>query len=434
MLMKGGDGGRAHRRAFHDPYNPVHPATYVPGGVAGYGYPMEEEAPGAGIADRASTAVSHAGYTARDLGTRASEAAHQIAERVSDAAEAVRSSALSAVETARTVVSDAAETTRETVMGAADTTRTAVSGAAHAVRSTTSGAIERGTSAVSQARAATMRQAGSAVDLAQRNPLLLGALGLAAGTALMYALRSRDSGQRYAEDIGRTPRHGGRVSSRSGAAGRAGSRAAGERASSERQERNAAGRVSETTESVASSAADMASSVAGTASRALGAAGEAVSSTASGAYEAASSAARSAADLAYSAARRAPRATGYVQDQVSELGERYPLLLGAVSIALGAAVGGALRLSESEQRVMGPMSAKLKQRARDLAGEQFELAKEAAEHLTGELQSRFGGNGQGQDQSADFETVLGGGQPPAGGGQPGASSSPAGTMRGAGTP
>jgi hypothetical protein len=438
MLMKGGDGGRAHRRAFHDPYNPVHPASYVPGGVAGYGYPMEEEAPSASIAGRAGHTAANAGYIARDLSARASEAAHQVAERVSQAAETVRTSAVSAIDAARATVSDAAATTRETVMGAADTTSTTISDAAHAARSTTSGMIERGTSALSQARAATVRGAGSAADMAQSNPLLLGVLGVAAGTALMYALRSAGGGNRYAgrrdEDVRQPPRRSGRgVSSRSGAAARAGSRSAGERTPSADQGiGRAAGRVSDTAEGIVSSAADVASSVASTASRALGAAGEAVTSTASGAYEAASSAARSTADLAYSAARRAPRAAGYVQDQVSDLGERYPLLLGAVSIALGAAVGGALRLSEGEQRLMGPMSAKLKERARELAGEQFELAKEAAQHLTGELQTRLGGNGQ--DRSADFETVLGGGQSPvAGGGQPGASTGPAGRMPTGGT-
>jgi hypothetical protein len=139
--------------------------------------------------------------------------------------------------------------------------------------------------------------------------------------------------------------------------------------------------------------------------------------------------------VAYSAARRAPRAPAYVGDQISELGERYPLLLGAVSIALGAAVGGALRLSEGENRLLGPISDRVKQRAWETADEQYHLAREAAEHFAGELQTRFTGNGQ--DQSADFEEVLGGGQPPVGGGQqPGASSAgtrPTGT-RSAGSP
>jgi hypothetical protein len=285
--------------------------------------------------------------------------------------------------------------------------------------------------------------------MAQQHPFLLGALGLAAGTALMYALRSAQHDERRPARTRRSDRWDERgVSSRSSAAKRTGSAgyrspdarsAGGRRAgemSSERETHGLADRASESVGSLASSAADMASGVAGTASRALGAAGEAVTSSASSAYGAASSAARSAADVAYSAARRAPQASAYVGDQVAELGERYPLLLGAVSMAVGAAVGGALRLSESENRLMGPLSDRLKQRAWEAADEQYHLAREAAEHFAGELQTRFAGdagNGEDKDRSADFETVLGGGQPPVGSGaQPGASKAPLG--RPGGTP
>jgi hypothetical protein len=284
-----------------------------------------------------------------------------------------------------------------------------------------------------------MRQAGQVVDMAQRNPLLLGALGIAAGTALMYGLRSVESGGRSYRE--RPLRRGERAGSRPGAAYAAGSRHGGARSAPSRSaadtassgREGVAGRLSGTAEGVAASAADLASGIASTTSRAIGAAGDAVSSSASSAYEAASSVARSAADVAYSAARRAPRAPAYVQGQISDLGERYPLLLGAVSIALGAAVGGALRLSESENRLMGPISDRLKQRAWEVADEQYGVARQAAEHLAGELQTRFAG-GNGQDQSADFETVLGGGQPPVGGGQAAPSASPTGGMRTGGTP
>jgi hypothetical protein len=434
MLMKGDSGQRLDASSYRNPYDRAQPRGYVPGGVAGYGYPVEESPPGTTIGDRTSTAVTHAGHVARDLSARVQDAAHAVAERVSETAETLTASTIGAAEAARTAVGHAAETTREAVMGAADTARTAVSDAAQAARSTGSSMLDRSTSAVGTARDTTMRQAGQMVDLAQRNPLLLGALGIAAGTALMYALRSAESGGRSDRDREDRPmRRGERVSSRPRAAQQAGARQGGSRSAQSRPARDTgsseregvAGRLSETAEGVAASAADLASGVASTASRALGAAGDAVSSTASGAYGAASSVARSAADVAYSAARRAPRAPAYVQDQISDLGERYPLLLGAVSIALGAAVGGALRLSESENRLMGPISDRLKQRAREVADEQYGVAREAAEHFAGELQTRFAG-GNGQDQSADFETVLGGGQPPVGGGQANPSTSPTG--------
>jgi hypothetical protein len=439
MLMKGEDGRRFDASAYRDPYDPAQPRGYVPGGVAGYGYPVEDSPPG-GFADRAGAAVSNAGYVAQDVKARALDAAHTVAERVSgtahtvtdsvsgtahavaerisDAAEAAKSSVLGAAGAATTAISDAAGTTREAVMGATDTARTAISGTTDAARGTTADAMERGAQAWNQARATTVRSAGQAVDLAQRNPLLLGALGIAAGTALMYALRSAEGRD---HDYDRRPVRRGRT----GTAARSGSRRYDDERLSSR--RSAASARDDRGEGLAASAADMASGVAGSASRALGAAGDAVASSANTVYGAASSAARTAADAAYSAARRAPQAPVYVGDQIAELGERYPLLLGAVSIALGAAVGGALRLSEGENRLMGPLSDRLKQRAWEVADEQYGLAREAAEHFAGELQTRFTGEEDGQDRSADFETVIGGGQPPVAGGQPqGASKTPAG--------
>lgn len=306
-------------------------------------------------------------------------------------------------------------------MGAADTARTALSGATDTARSTAADAVERGAHAWNQARTTTARGAGQAVELAQRNPLLLGALGIAAGTALMYALRSAEGRN---DEYERRPTRRGARGPRPGTVARSGARRYDDERPSSRN--YAAPARGETGEGFAASASEIASGVAGSASRALGAAGDAVASSASSAYGAASSAARSAADAAYSAARRAPQAPVYVGDQVAELGERYPLLLGAVSIALGAAVGGALRLSEGENRLMGPFSDRLKQRAWEVADEQYGLAREAAEHFAGELQTRFTGDGDGQDRSADFETVIGGGQPQAASQTP-AGRSPAGT-------
>ena len=235
MLMKGDSARRLDASAYRDPYDPAQPRGYVPGGVAGYGYPVEESPPG-GFVDRAGAAVSHAGYVAQDVKARALDAAHTVAERVSgtahtvadrasetahavgervsdtahaiaesvsgtahtvterlsDAAEVAKSSAFGAAGTARTAIGDATGTTREAVMGAADTARTAISGAADAARGTAADAVELGAQAWNQARTTTARSAGQAVELAQRNPLLLGALGIAAGTALMYALRSAE--------------------------------------------------------------------------------------------------------------------------------------------------------------------------------------------------------------------------------------------------
>ena len=438
LLMKG-DGGSARRRfqRYHDPYNREHPATYVPGGVAGYGYPVEENPPSAGLTDRASAAALQAGITARHLGesaqAMASDAKQQVSgmvegaqgmaynmkHQVSDMVGSAATSAANAAEATRTAVTDTVEAARATVAGAAETARSTVYGAVSDATTAVSDATGRAKSTITHTTDYAVRRAGSLTRHAPSNPFVLGALGLALGTALAYSLRSGDNEGRQTS-AGRP--QGGR-----NARGARSGQGPGVRRTAEVDDRRSTGagtrrvvsRASERAGDGASSATDTLSGAAGAAGRVVGAAGETVSSTASSAYAAATDAAssvyRGAADLAASATRRAPEAAGRVQQQISELGERYPLLLGAVSLAVGAAVGGSLRLSESENRLMGSASDRIKQRAREMAGEQFGLAREAAEHFAGDLGMPFGTAGRTgtppQDTSADFETVIGGGKP-----------------------
>ena len=418
LLMKG--DGRVDRSAYRDPYDRDQPRGYVPGGVAGYGYPVDEDPPGSSLTERASLAASSAGEMAQDLRTRAQDTASDLGERVSETLEGARTSAMSAADTARTAVGDAAESARTAVLHAAETARTTVAETAASLRTAASDIAERTTSTVSRNADYARRRAAGMAEQAQASPLVLGALGLAVGTALVYSLRASEAGDWLNSGNRRGPNR--RMPDR----GYRGSRNASPppRPAHRRSSRSASdmtsaagegfSRAGEAAGDLASSAAETASGVAGAASRMLGAAGDTVSSTASSAYETASSAYRSAADFAASAGRRAPEAAGRVQQQLSELGERYPLLLGAMSLAIGAAVGGSLRLSESENRVMGPMSDKLKQRARELADEQFTVAREAAEQFAGDLGGQFGAGQRqepAQDPSADFETVIGGGKP-----------------------
>jgi hypothetical protein len=413
LLMKGnGNAAQRHFREFHDPYNPEHPGAYVPGGVGGYGYPVEEDAPGTSLTERAGAAASRTGEMARDLGTRARDTASDVSERVSETVDSARTSATGAADRAITAISDVAESARATVLGAAETVRTSVSEAAASARTAVSDMAGRTTSTITHGADYARRRTSDLAGQAQSSPLTLGVLGLAVGTALVYALRNSEFGERMTAGPSRGPGRrypdrdyrGGRSARSSSGAGRRSGRSAGYYAS-------AAGEgLSDAAESARDTAAETMSGVADAAGRMFGAAGESVSSAASSAYETASSAYRSAADYG----RRAPEAAGRVQQQLVELGERYPLLLGVASLAVGAAVGGTLRLSESENRLMGPASDKLKQRAMALADEQLGVAREAAEQFAGDLGSQFGA-GQGQeprqDTSADFETVIGGGQP-----------------------
>jgi hypothetical protein len=428
LLMRGGgNSAQRHFHRYHDPYNPEHPGAYVPGGVAGYGYPVEEEAPGASLTDRAGiaagSAASRTSEMARDLSGRARETAADLGERVSDTVDSTRTLAASAADNARTAVGDAAESARTAVLHAAETARTTVSEAAANVRTAVSDMAERTGSTVSHGADYARRRAAGLAEQAQTRPVLLGALGLALGTAIVYSLRASTAGEWETSGRGRGPNRRGAergeyrgartARSSPGAGPRRRGRPARDMASAAGEGiGDAASRAGEAVGDMASSAAEAASGVADAAGRVLGAAGETISSTASSAYDAASSAYRSAAGYG----RRAPEAAGRVGQQLAELGERYPLLLGAVSLAVGAAVGGSLRLSESENRVMGPMSDMLKQRARELADEQFGMAREAAEQFAGDLSSQFGAGQRqepGQDTSADFETVIGGGQPEA---------------------
>ncbi len=83
LLMNSSRRTARHFDEFHNPYRSDHPATYVPGGVAGYGYPVEEQAPATSIRERAEEQLS-------DLAARVSDKAGTIAARVSEAADAGR--------------------------------------------------------------------------------------------------------------------------------------------------------------------------------------------------------------------------------------------------------------------------------------------------------------------------------------------------------
>src|SRR3954447_23897716 len=81
----GRTSGGSERNTARDPYaNPQQ--GYVPGGVAGYGYPVEEDAPTPGLAEQgaaaASSVVDRAQNAASSTAGRVSEAARETGERV----------------------------------------------------------------------------------------------------------------------------------------------------------------------------------------------------------------------------------------------------------------------------------------------------------------------------------------------------------------
>ena len=151
-----------------------------------------------------------------------------------------------------------------------------------------------------------------------------------------------------------------------------------------------------------SSAVDMVSDVRAAAGRVMGSGGNRSAASAT-----------SASQGDHRMRRNGPQLSGRLNDEVSRMGERYPLLLSIVGLAAGAAVGGSLRLTGTEQRWMGPLSEAAKQRLREAADEQYAQVKEAAERVATDLQNRGAARSETEDQSSDFETVLGGGKPAA---------------------
>jgi hypothetical protein len=160
-----------------------------------------------------------------------------------------------------------------------------------------------------------------------------------------------------------------------------------------RRMRDAASSVAGAVSGAAGAVADAAGSVGGTASRA----GSGATRFASSAYSAAGSAAHStrgaatsalyrgahaydrAGRLGSAAYRRTSRAGSRAQQSFSNLLETEPLVLGALGIAVGAAVGALLPNSEAENRYMGARRDRLRDDAERFAREKYEQGKAVAE-------------------------------------------------------
>jgi hypothetical protein len=424
MLMRARGRTLSDPTAYRAPYDRDQPRGYVPGGVAGYGYPVEEDAPGSTTTDRIVQTASQAGEKARD-------AAHEAGERISEAAEHARAAAQDTYERTRSTVQDTYERTRAAAQDTYERARSTVRDTSESAAGTYGRAADRVGGAAHEA----YDRAGSAYDRVRNDPWMLGALGVAAGAALAVALRRTETGDRFvgatgdaigrgARGVGSTARH---------VASRAAESASGLAATAA----SAAGSVAS---SVTSAAAGVADAVTGLVSdadepeparggrqgrggrgsrgrpssgRARDRAGRDDGDFMTSAAEAASSAYRSAAEQADYARRRAAGLAGEVADQVFDLGRNYPLLLGAIGIAAGAAVGLAMRPTESEDDLIGPYADTLKARAREAFAEQYHEVVGAAQDLAESFAD--GGSPSGRPAgapAADWETVIGGGAPP----------------------
>ncbi|MFL5057381.1 MAG: hypothetical protein ACJ8DE_19345 [Microvirga sp.] len=421
LLMRARGKRSSDPTAYRAPYDEKQPRGYVPGGVAGYGYPVEEDAPGSTTTDRIMAEAAAAGDRARALASEVGERAREIGGRAREAAAEAGSR-----------IAETAERTRHAAADTLDRTRSTAEDIAARARTTAHDAYERTAGAAEDA----YERAGDAYDRVRTDPWLLGALGIAAGAALAVAMRRTETGERFVgattDMVGRGARGVGSTARSVGSTARAAASRAADAASSVTESLgNAASSVTSAASGLAESVAETWSGDSepepprrgrggqrrhsGSAHRGRDGDGDFMGSAA----EAASSADRGAAEQADYAARRAAGFAGWARDEVVDLAENYPLLLGAIGLAAGAAAGLALRPTESEDELIGSYSDSLKSRARALATEQYQEVVGAAQDLADALAEPSGGQSPGADPAADWETVIGGGAPQQGG-QPGA--------------
>lgn len=74
-----------------------------------------------------------------------------------------------------------------------------------------------------------------------------------------------------------------------------------------------------------------------------------------------------------------------VQSSFSDLLERHPLLLGALGLAIGAAVAGAFRTSDLENELMGELSDRVKENVNERAGAVSQSVRETSDTLRAEI-------------------------------------------------
>jgi hypothetical protein len=175
----------------------------------------------------------------------------------------------------------------------------------------------------------------------------------------------------------------------------------------------AASSVAGAAQSAASTVADAArSAVHGVASAASGIAG-AASSAAGSVSHAAGSVGSAASGLGETAGQARLQASHYAHRGVDRMGGAWgavaeqPLVLGAIGLAIGAAIGAALPSSEIENRLMGEPADRLKDRAMDVAKEEFGHVADAAASTMREVQDAAAEKGLTTDKIAEAAKDLG---------------------------
>jgi Protein of unknown function (DUF3618) len=150
--------------------------------------------------------------------------------------------------------------------------------------------------------------------------------------------------------------------------------------------------------------------MASTAEAAAAAAGSLRNAAASGYQAGVASADRAASAIRDSAASLRESATS-ARESIGGFFQEQPLVLVGLGIALGAALGAVLPETRAEDRLMGEASDELKQRASDVAGEQYEKAKTVAEHAYSEAKQDAEKEGLGSNLAAEHTHESAGSSP-----------------------
>lgn len=212
-----------------------------------------------------------------------------------------------------------------------------------------------------------------AVSVMRANPLALSLIGLGVGLLLMNGYKKKS--YRYADTS--NGGHQGKGAYASGGAAYSGG--GGNQPS---MLKSAQDKISGTASSAYESVGNVASGAVDTVSGAAGTAYNSVTGAASSAYGtvtgAASTAYSSVGDYAGKAYEKVGDIGSQARDQYDYYIEENPLAVGAVALALGAAVGMALPSTRVEGHLMGEAKQNLLQKAQDTAGDLVDRVKQVA--------------------------------------------------------
>jgi hypothetical protein len=210
------------------------------------------------------------------------------------------------------------------------------------------------------------------VSVARANPLALSLIGLGVGLLLMNGYKKKSTTYRYADRD--TRGHQGKGAYASGGSSYSGNRSGNQPS----MLKSAQGKITDTASTAYESVGNAASGAYDSVSNVAGTAYSGVTSAATTAVSGVTGAASSVGDYAGKAYDRVGDLGSQARDHYDYYIEENPLAVGAVALALGAAVGMAIPSTRVENQLMGETREQLMQKAQDTAGDLVDRVKQVA--------------------------------------------------------